>query len=136
MVAVAAVAAVTAVAAVAAVEDKDGVQWSWWGGHSMAVAAFYSNGIGIRWALALDGGDGRHLWQQWTIEIDTAVNGGNAGGVQWHSTVFDGISNVLRQGNGEAKMAPAWLSSSSSSDCASLRDVARTTATTEWGIHL
>ena len=37
---------VAAAAAVATVDDEDGVQWWWRGGHSMAVAAFDSNGCG------------------------------------------------------------------------------------------
>ena len=53
-----------------------------------------------------DCGDGRQLWQRWTIE--TAFNGGSGGDVRWHqhrSTVFDGAGDEPRQGDGEAKMA-------------------------------
>ncbi len=34
------VAAAAAVVAVVAVDDEDGIQWRWWRGRSMAVAAF------------------------------------------------------------------------------------------------
>jgi hypothetical protein len=41
--------------------------------------------------------------------IETAFNGGSGGGgIQWqwqHLTVFDGVGDGLRQGNGKAKMA-------------------------------
>jgi hypothetical protein len=50
--------------------------WRWW-------ASAFDSGDGRRWALAFNGGngDGRQLWQRWTIE--TAFDGDGGGGVQW-----------------------------------------------------
>jgi len=45
-----------------------------------------------------DGGDGRQLWQRWTIEM--TINGGSGGGVRWrqqHSTVFNGMGGGLQR---------------------------------------
>jgi hypothetical protein len=53
-----------------------------------------------------DGGDGRQLWQRWTIE--TTFKGDGGGGVQWQwrcLTAFNGISGGFWQGDGEARMA-------------------------------
>ena len=71
------------------------------------------SGDGQRWALAFDGGDGRQLWQRWTIE--TAFNGGSGGGVRWRqqsSTAFDGIGDGLQRedekaAQGQAMQQPA-----------------------------
>jgi hypothetical protein len=46
------------------------------------------------------------------------------------------IAAGLRQLPLDDEACPAWSSSSLSSNGASPRDVARMTATTEWGIHL
>ncbi len=65
------------------------------GGWRRRVSVFDS-GDERRWALAFDGGDGRQLWQWWTIEM--AFNGGGGGGVRWrqqHSTAFDGMGDEL-----------------------------------------
>ena len=51
---------------------------------------------GQGWVLAFDGGNGRQLWQGWTIEM--AFNGGGSGGVRWRqqqSMAFDGVSDGL-----------------------------------------
>ena len=40
----------------------------------------FDSGDGRRWALVFGGGDGRQLWQRWTIET-RAFNGGGGGGV-------------------------------------------------------
>ena len=96
--AVAAVAAVLVAAGTARRDDEDGVQWRRWGGRSMAAAAFdggsdgtrigdgkakmaidTSGGDGRKFPLLFDGGDGRQLWQLWTI--DTVFNSGGDGGV-------------------------------------------------------
>ena len=63
-------------------------------------ASVFDSSDGRSWALAFygDGGDGRQLWQRWTIEM--AFNDSSSGGVQWrqqHSTAFDGVGNGLRQ---------------------------------------
>ena len=52
-----------------------------------------------------DSGDGRQLWQRWTIEM--AFNDGSGGGIQWRQkrlTAFGGVVDGLRQGDDEAKM--------------------------------
>ena len=68
---------------------------------------------GRRWSLAFDGGDGRQLWQRWTIE--TAFNCGGGGGVhcggssirrcsvrrQQRLTAFDGVGDGLQQDEDE-----------------------------------
>jgi hypothetical protein len=63
---------------------------------------------GRRWASAFDGGDGRQLWQRWTIEMAFKVGGG--GGVRWRqqrSTVFDGVGDGLRQEDERAAQGQA-----------------------------
>jgi hypothetical protein len=82
------------------------------GGWRRRASAFDSSD-GRRWALAFDGGNGRQLWQWWTIE--TAFNGGGGGGVRWRQqrlTAFDGVGNGLRQederaAHGQATQQPA-----------------------------
>ncbi len=60
------------------------------------LAGYSFSNNGRMWALAFDGGDGRHPWQRWTIE--TAFNGGGGGVVRWRQqplTVFDGVGDGL-----------------------------------------
>jgi len=82
------------------------------GGWRRRASAFDSSD-GQRWALVFDGSNGRQLWQRWTLE--TAVNGGRGGGVQWRqqrSTAFDGVGDGLRRedekaAQGQATQQPA-----------------------------
>jgi len=65
--------------------------------------------------LAFDGGNGRQLWQRWTIEM--TFNGSSGGGVQWwqqHSAAFDGVGDGLRRedkraAQGQATQQPASM---------------------------
>jgi len=75
-------------------DDKATMEIDISGGGWQCRASAFDSGAGRRWVLAFDGGDGRQLWQRWTIE--TAFNGGGGGGVRWwrqHSTAFDGVGD-------------------------------------------
>ena len=53
------------------------------GGGWQRRASAFDSGDERRWVLAFDGGNGRQLWQRWTIEmIEMAFNGGGGGGVR------------------------------------------------------
>jgi hypothetical protein len=54
------------------------------------------------------GGDGRQLWQWWTIE--RTFNGGGGGGVRWlqqRLTAFDGVGDGLRREDKRAAQGQA-----------------------------
>ena len=81
-------------------DDDNGIeQWRWWGGRSMAAAAFEGDSNGLRlsdgeakmaidtsgggwrqWVSAFDGGDGR----RWPLVFD-----GGAGQLMWHQWTVD-----------------------------------------------
>jgi len=65
--------------------------------------------------LAIDGGDGRQLWQRWTIETAFSGGGGGGGGDRWRQqrlTAFNFVGNGLRREDkrvvkGQATQQPA-----------------------------
>jgi hypothetical protein len=84
------VTAAVTVAAVAAMDNEDGIQWRRWGGRSMAVAAFNSNGNGLRIGNS---------------ETKMAINT-SSGRWQWRASAFDSSDgrrwvSVFDSGNGQ-----------------------------------